>query len=164
MRPRAATDGRSHPPDGLSEDHHEAPSSVSIEDTSTVIGAGLSFNLDVPVGSDQYQYARVQIMGKKESTGDWRECAEIVVSRDSSESLGHSERYAAWKKVYSATYSKQAGDSYLTHKIFDDNTGLSSRFIALVDAVLTGTDLRLTFRNFHTGSANLWVKGSALLW
>jgi hypothetical protein len=67
-------------------------------------------------------------------------------------------------KTYTATYSKQNGDAYLSDKVFDTNTSLSAQYIALKDAYITGSILRLVFHNYFGGSAYLWVKGQALLW
>jgi hypothetical protein len=96
--------------------------------------------------------------------GNWRECAEIVATTDSAEAMGHSVREAGTRKVYASTYSKQNADAYLSHKIFDDNTGSGNRYIAVQDVAIVGAVLRITFRNFFGGSATLWVKGQALLW
>lgn len=94
----------------------------------------------------------------------WRESAEVFVTRDAGEAASHTIRASSFKKVYACTYQKQVGDSYLSHKIFDSNTGSSNRYIALQDAVITGSTLRLTFRNFFGGSAFMWVQGQAILW
>jgi hypothetical protein len=171
MRLGAPSDGRSHEAlDVGAHDHHNAPESVSFSNTAQSLPPGATFDLDVPLGRTGYQLARVQITGPAVipagiSSALWRECAELVVTTDSSEAVGHSIRDAASpKKVYAATYSKQNGDSYLTHKIFDSNTGSGNRYICVQDAVITGSILRITFRNYFGGSATLWVKGQALVW
>jgi hypothetical protein len=167
MRLEAQTDGSEHGVGGP-DDHHPRPKVVTISNTTQSLPPGTTFNLDIPVGSDQFKFARCQLLGSRHmypsGSAQWSECAEVLVTRDTAEAMGHSQRDLAFKKVYSATYSKLNGDSYLTHKIFDSLTGISQRYIALVDAVLTGSNLRLTFRNYHGGSAFLWVKGQALLW
>jgi predicted transcriptional regulator len=108
--------------------------------------------------------AKILITGKDIGGGGsgalQRECAEVVATVDSSEAIAYSVRTAAFKKVYAVTYSKQNGDTNLTHKIFDSVTG-SGRYIALLDTWITGSVLRLRFKNYFGGSATLWVKGSA---
>jgi len=167
MRLQPEADGRQHPDDGAADDHHPAPESVTINNTTQSLPPGTSYNLDISLPHNDFQIARVQITGKKPmwNTGQWREGAEIVVTRDASEAMGHSIRETgSMYKVYASTYSKQNSDAYLSHKIFDDNTGSSNRYIALRDALITGSTLRLTFRNTFGGSATLWVKGQALVW
>jgi len=165
MRPAPATDGRVHPADNTPDDHHKAPDRFTITNTSQSLPPGTSYNLDIALGSADYQFARIQIMGARQPFGSgWRECAEVFVTRDISEAVGHSNRESSFKRTYCATYSKVNGDSYLSHKIFDSITGVSNRYIALLDAVLTGSVLRLTFHNYFGGSATLWVKGVALCW
>lgn len=171
MRLGQSSDGRSH--DAITvgaHDHHNAPESISFSNTTQSLPPGTTYNLDIPLGRTGYQMARIQMTGPVTIpagfTGAlWRECAEIVATTDTSEAMGHSIRDAqSPKKVYAATYSKQNGDSFLSHKIFDSNTVVSNRYICLQDAVITGSTLRLTFRNNFGGSATLWVKGHALLW
>lgn len=167
MRLDQVTDGNSHAGLDLGpDDHHKRPTVVSISNTTQSLPPGTSFDLDIPVGSDQWTIAEIQLIGPHTMSGagvTWKEGAQIVATRTASEALGHSQRDIQFKKVYHATYSKVAGDAYLTHKIFDSNTTLSAQYIALTDAVLTGTNLRLTFRNYFGGSATLWVKGTANL-
>jgi len=106
----------------------------------------------------------VMIMGPWQPTGpQWREAAEVVVTTDSAEAQGYSVRdTGSFKKSYAATYSKQNGDTNLTHKIFDsDVSGYDKRYIALLDAWITGSTLRLRFKNYFGGSKPLWVKGQA---
>jgi hypothetical protein len=167
MRLTEQSDGLLHPPDLTPDDHHPAPTSVTIDNTSQSLPPGTSYNLDISLPHSNFQFARVQITGAKPLwiAGYWREGAEILVTRSASEAMGHSIRETgSMYKVYAVTYSKPQGDAYLSHKIFDNNTGSSNRYIALLDAVITGSTLRLTFRNTFGGSATLWVKGQALLW
>jgi len=136
---------------------------VPIEDTTTVIAAGADFNLDVSVGDSGFQWGRLQIMGPGTiGPAAWREAASVHFTRDTAEAIGHSIRASGLiYKTYLATYSKQNGDAALTFKIFDSSTPVGNRYIALKDAVLTGSNLRLTFHNYHTSSQTLWVKGQA---
>lgn len=169
MRLKPLTDGRSH--DGLTvgpHDHHARPVSVSILDKTTSLPPGTTFDLDVALPAGDYQFAQVHLEGPKVSDGGssslWREAAEVLVTRDAGEAASHTIRFSGLKQTYACAYQKQVGDSYLSHKIFDSNTGSSNRYIALQDAVITGSTLRLTFRNFFGGSATLWVQGQAILW
>lgn len=164
MRLRQATDGLLHPSENTANDHHAAPVSVDFSNTTQSLPPGTSYNLDVSLGRSDFQLARVLLMGPNSSVGfagaTWSECAELVVTRDAAEAVGHSIRNASQKKVYASTYSKDAGASYLTHKIFNAGT---QNYIAVEDAVLTGSVLRLTFRNFFGGSMTLNVRGQAVL-
>lgn len=169
MRLEPATDGLDH--DGLlsvgADDHHPEPVSITINNTSQSLPPGTDYNLDLILPHSGFQMARVQITGPHEmwTAGQWRDCAEIVVTRSVSEAMGYSIRDAqSMYKVYAATYSKQNGDAWLSHKIFDNSTPAANRYIALLDAVITGSTLRLTFHNYFGGSATLWVKGQALVW
>jgi len=167
MRLTEQSDGLLHPADLTPDDHHPAPTSVTISNTSQSLPPGTTYNLDIALPHSNFQFARVQITGAKPMwvAGYWREGAEILVTRNSSEAVGHSIRETgSIYKVYAATYSKQNSDAYLSHAIFDNNTASSSRYIALQDAVITGSTLRLTFKNLFGGSATLWVKGQALVW
>lgn len=148
-------------------DHHPQPVSVSFSNTSQSLPPGTTFNLDVTLPDGNYTFAKAMLLGARQtspSSGTWRESAIVMATRSAAEAISESIREAQFKKVYLATYSKAVGDSYLSHKIFDSNTGISNRYIALQDAVLVGSVLRLTFRNFFGGSATLWVKGQALAW
>ena len=162
MRLTQQVDGRQHP-DGAANDHHAEPISVDFINTTQSLPPLTTYNLDIAVGRDDFQFARVMLIGPNLSAalGTWKECAELLVTRDSGESVGHSVRNAGTKKVYSATYSKQNSDAYLTQKVF--NTG-SGNYINVQDAVLTGSVLRITFRSFFGGSVFLNVRGQALLW
>jgi hypothetical protein len=167
MRLEPIKDGLQHPTDNGEDDHHPAPYSVTINNTSQSLPPGTTYNLDISLPHSNFQIARVQITGAKPmwTSGQWREGVEILATRDSAEAMGHSIRETgSMYKVYAATYSKQNSDSYLSQKIFDNNTGSSNRYICLQDAVITGSTLRLTFLNTFGGSATLWVKGQALLW
>jgi hypothetical protein len=158
------TDGRIHPLDGLATDHHAVPSSVDFQNTTQSLPPGTTYNLDITLGSSNYQFARIILIGPNVSAdmGDWKECAELLVTRNSNEAISHSIRSAAVpKKVYCSTYSKQNSDAYLTHKIFNAGAG---NYIAVQDAVLTSNVLRITFKNFYGGSMYLNVHGHVLLW
>jgi hypothetical protein len=167
MRLRQQTDGRLHPTDGGADDHHAAPVSVDFVNTTQSLPPYTTYNLDVPVGRDDFQFGRVMLIGPKDATGlgaAWKEAAELLVTRDAAQAVGHSFRNAeASIKSYSSTYSKQNSDAYLTHKIFNLGT-VSQRYITVQDAVLTGSVLRLTFRSFYGGSITLNVRGHVLLW
>jgi len=94
----------------------------------------------------------------------FRECAKVHVTTDTADALGDSVRNTGLAyKSYAVSYAKQAGATNLTHKLFDTATGASARYIALKDAVITGSTLRLTFHNYYGGSATLSVKGQAVL-
>lgn len=94
-----------------------------------------------------------------------KEGGEIMVTRDASEAMGLSCIDTTMSfRVYVATYSKANGDARLTNAVFDSNPANGADYIALQDAVLTGSVLRLTFKNLFGGSATLWVKGQALVW
>jgi len=166
MRLSAETDGRDHASLAATpDDHHPRPASVTINNTSQSLPPGTTYNLDIALPHAGFQFARVQILGAKQmplSAGNWYECAEIIATTNSAQAIGHSTHDSSFKKVYSVTYSKQVGDAILSHKIFDTNT--AAEYIALQDALITGSTLRLIFRNFFGGSATLWVKGQALLW
>jgi hypothetical protein len=166
MRLSIETDGRIHPADGGVNDHHPRPVSVSINNTTQSLPPGTSYNLDISLPHGGFKIARIQIMGAKAvgAAGSFREGAEIVASTDADQAMAISTREAAVKKSYVATYSKQNGDAYLSHKIFDSNTGSTALYIAVTAAVIIGSTLRITFRNYFGGSATLWVKGQALLW
>lgn len=165
MRLVPMTDGLMHPSDGGINDHHPGTKAVTINNTTQSLPPGTTYNLDTALGNSNFQLARVMIFGPKVLFGSadlWKEGGEILVTRDISEAVGQSYRDAGtFKKVYSVSYSKFRSDSYLTQKIFDSG---GNRYIALQDAVLTGSDLRLTFKNFFGGSATLWVKGQAFVY
>lgn len=167
MRLQESTDGRKHPDDNTPNDHHSQPVSVSINNTTQSLPPGTTYDLDVDLGRDDLQVAIALLMGPDNSGGmfgtAWNEFAQIVATRDSGEAMGESVRSAGtFKKIYSVTYSKQNSDSYLSHKIFDNVS--SQRYIAVQDAVITGSNLRITFKNFFGGSTFLWVKGQVLAW
>lgn len=149
--------------------HHPEPTSVSINNTTQSLPPGTTYNLDITLPHADFEFARVMIMGPQVVppvvSANYREYAEVAVTTVAAEAIAHSTRNAGtFKKVYAATYSKQNGDTYLSHKIFDSVTGVGNRYIQLLDAQIIGATLRLTFRNTHGGSAFLWVKGQALLW
>lgn len=164
MRLKSETDGMQHPGVLTIDDHHPGTKMVSINNTTQSLPPGTTYNLDIALGNSNFQIARVMIYGPKTLFGSgalWKEAGELIVTRDANEAMGQSFRDAGtFKKVYSVTYSKLRADANLTQKIFDS---LGNRYIAVQDAVLTGSDLRLIFRNFFGGSATLWVKGQAIL-
>lgn len=169
MRLDQTTDGRSHA--GLTltvNDHHSRPLRVSFSNTSQVIAAGADYVLDVALGRSDFQLARMQLLGAAACGGGsstWKECASVHATRDAADAVGHSTRSAGSNyKVYSVSYAKAAGATLLTHKIFDSVTTTGNEYIALREAVLTGSVLRLTFTNYDASSRTLWVKGEALVW
>lgn len=164
MRLSQVTDGRFHPANPGENDHHSAPVSVDFINTTQSLPPGTTYNFDISLSQSNFQFARVLLIGPNDSTGylaPWKECVELLVTRDTNEAMGHSIRNASQKKVYSVTYSKQNSDSYLSHKIFNSGAG---NYIAVQDAVLTGSVLRITFRSYYGGSMTLNVRGQALLW
>jgi len=169
VRVKQETDGFSHDPIATSpSEHHEAPFSSSISNTATVIAANGTYNYDIALPQSNFQFARVMIMGPRRMFGtatNFRESAELFVTRDSTEAMGHSVRDAAMSfRVYAVTYTKMAGDSYLTHKVFDNNTIVGNRYIGVQDAYITGSTLRIVFKNWTGIARTLWVKGKALVW
>jgi len=170
MRTAPVTDGRSH--DALSgvaaSQHHPAPESVSFNNTTQSLPPGTTYDLDTTLSHVNFKTARLLIYGPSVPHGPaarWKECAEITITTDSSESIAYSVRGSGtFKKVYASTYSKQNGATNLTHKIFDSSTPVGNRRIALLDAWISGSTLRLRFKNYFGGSATLWVKGSGLVY
>lgn len=164
MRTEPTTDGLSHVAEVVGvHDHHQRPVTVTINNTTQSLPPGTTYDLDITLPGSAYERAKIIIMGAHSPAGSaWRECAEVVATRDSSEAIAYSVRDAgSFKKSYAATYSKQNGDTNLTHKVFDSTTGSGNRYIALLDAWITGSVLRLRFKNYFGGSATLWVKGQA---
>jgi len=148
------------------DDHHPAPNYVSFSDTTTSLPPGTSFNLDVTLPHSDFRLARVYLEGPAISGGGsatkWRECAIVYVTTTLSDAIGHSVRNTgSIYKSYVVTYAKAVGVTNLTHKIFDTVTNPGSRYIALKDAQIIGSTLRLTFQNYFGGSATLSVKGHA---
>jgi hypothetical protein len=166
MRLIQTSDGRRHPADGGPSDHHRAPTSVSFSNTTQSLPPGTAFDLDIALGAGDYQIARALLIGPRLSTiaPALKECAELVATRSAGQAMGHWVKAAGlFLRVYSATYSKQNADANLTDKVF--NSGTSTQYyIAAQDAVLTGSVLRITFRNYYAGSVTLNVRGQALLW
>lgn len=148
------------------DDHHAQPIRLSVSNTSQSISAGADYNLDLDLGNSGFTFARAMLMGPATSGGAlWRECASIHITADASDALGHSFRATGSSYLsYSATYAKTLGVTNLSHKIFDSNAAANSRYIALKDAQIIGSTLRLTFHNYHSSSATLWVKGEVLVW
>jgi hypothetical protein len=164
MRIKQRTDGLNHPSDFTEDNHHAAPISIDFSNTFQSLPPGTSYNLDVSLPRSDFRFARVMLMGPNSSDGLsslWKEGAELLVTRDQTEAIGHSFRNGGQKKVYASTYAKQNADAYLTHKIFNLGGG---NYIAVENALLTGSALRLTFKNHYGGSMTLNVKGQALLW
>jgi len=163
MRLEQSIDGREHPTDGGADDHHPQPKQVTVSNTSQSIAAGADYNLDIALGDSGYQWGRAMLMGPNEITPTkWNEWASVHFTRDASEAIGHTGRHSgSIYKTYTSTYSKQNSDLNLTHKVFDSVTGTGNRYIALKAAVLTGSNLRLTFHNYDSSARTLWVKGSA---
>lgn len=165
MRTTPTTDGHSH--DALTvtaNDHHPQPTTISINNTTQSLPPGTTYDLDLTLPHSNFKFAKIIIMGAWSPPGPaWRECAQVTVTTDSAEAIGTSIRDAgSFKKSYAATYSKQNGAANLSHKIFDSAVGsYSQRYIALKDAWITGTTLRLRFQNYFGDSATLWVKGQA---
>ncbi len=168
MRTTPATDGKKHAGSNpLPHDHHNRPESFSISSTGTQsLPPGTTYDLDIDLGRTGYTYGRVYLEGPRTMSGSgvlWQECAEVVVTTDSADARSHSVRDSNFKKVYAGHYSKPQGDAWLSHKIFDSATGLTQRYIALLDAWITGSTLRLRFHNYFGGSAFLWVEGQAVM-
>lgn len=171
MRLDQNTDGRSHDAltDVSADQHHSAPDDVTFSDTSTVISAGSAFNLDVTLPNSGFVAARVYMEGPAIAGGGsgslWRECATVHVTTDTADAIGHSVRNTgSIYKSYVVTYAKQLAVTNLTHKIFDTVTAPGSRYIALKDAQIIGSTLRLTFHNYDSSSRTLSVKGQAVLY
>lgn len=169
MKLAQTTDGLDHAASGPQvDDHHSGPRSFDVENTTQVIAALGSYNLDIALPAADFQFARIMLMGARQLFGNVnnpRDCAELLATRDSTEAMGHSVVDAeATFRVYTATYAKVAGDSYLSHKIFDNNTGAANQYIAVEDAYITGSTLRIVFRNTAGSVQTLWVKGKALVW
>lgn len=163
MRLKPETDGVGHDDLNITaHDHHPQPEMVDIDNTSQSLPPGTTYNLDITLSHSNYQVAKMILMGAKSPQGpQWKECAEVYATRDLSEAIAESVREVAFKTVYAMTYSKQNGDAYLTHKIFDND--VANEYILLQDAYITGSTLRLVFLNTFGGSATLWVKGTAHL-
>lgn len=162
MRPRPQLTGFPHPSILTPDDHHPQPDMVSINSVGTlsIPPSPSTANLDITLPHADYKMAEVFLRGPTQMSGGlWRECAILHVTTAAAEAYGQSIRDVSFKKNYTATYSKQAGFSYLSDKIFATTTGR----IALQDAFITGATLRLTFRNFFGGSTFLNVVGQALL-
>lgn len=150
------------------DDHHPRPTSVSFSNTTQSLPPGTTFNLNISLSHTDFQLAKVYMEGPATAgfaSSLWRECAIVHVTTATSDAIGHSVRNTGLNyKVYSVTYAKSMGVTNLTHKIFDTVTAAGSRYIALLDAQIISSILRLTFKNYHGGSATLSVKGQALLY
>lgn len=164
MRTQTPTTDIKHPPVHTPDDHHPEPGSFSINNTSQSLPPGTDYNLDIPLGKTGYKSARIILHGPVTLSGNlWRESAIICASDDPAEALGVTTFNSSWLLNYTPVYSKAVGNSYLTDKIFDNNTTSYAMYIALKDAYITGSNLRLVFHNFSGGSATLWVKGQAIV-
>jgi hypothetical protein len=147
--------------------HHAQPIAITIDNTSQAINAGTNWDMDLALPAFNYSVARIMLVGAKTQGGGlWKEFAEIYATRDSDEAMGHSIRDVSLKQVYAATYSKQNADLYLSHKIFDSNTGISNRYINVRDAWIfadvANDVVRIRFHNPTVTNATLWVKGQVL--
>jgi len=162
------TDGLIHPPDGGAHDHHAAPDHVTISDIATVISAGSTANVDTTLPRSDYQIARVLVHGPKAAVGTLPgnagyEGAFVLAALVSSDAMGHSARDAGAFRQYSGVWSKQASAAILSEYVFDSSTSLYNRYIAIQDAYITGSTLRLVMVNGHSSSATVWIKGGAIL-
>lgn len=169
MRLEPNTDGWSHDPIAVgTDDHHPRPATVDFSDIATSVLGSSDFNLDVILPDAGYTYAQITMTGPKPagfSTALWRECAIVHATATAAEAIGHSSRSTGTNnKTYLVTYAKSVSTTNLTHKIFDSNTGVSNRYIALKDARIIGTTLRLVFHNYLGSAQTLWVKGQALVY
>jgi hypothetical protein len=167
MRLEQVTDGRSHDALAVAQDqHHARPEQVSFSNNSQSLPPGTTYDLDVSLPSSGFSAARVMLRGPAPSgvgTALWKESAMVHVTTSSSQAIGHSVRSTgSTYKTYDATYTKSVGDQNLTHKIFNPSTG--SHYIALQDAWIVGSVLRLRFKNHHGGSVTLNVDGHAQLY
>lgn len=163
MRLSSATDGRSHA--GLSgvgaDDHHAATRAVEVNNTTQVLAAGATYNLDIALGSSVLVFVHAALTGYRTHGGGslFREGADVYATRTSGDAVGHSFQQISMYQDYAVSYSKQTGDTMLTTAVFSS----TPMAIALQDAVLTGSNLRLTFVNVTGSPATLWVKGQAIL-
>jgi len=169
VRLQPTTDGALHPTDGGPNDHHARPTRVDFLNTTQSIpgGGAATYNLDVALPRSDFVLAQIKMMGAHSiQTGIWREGAYVQATTNAANAIGHSFRDSggATKMIYHSVYSKQNGDAYLTQKVFDGAVALGADYIALLDAVIIGAVLRLTFRNSYLLARTLWVKGVALLW
>lgn len=163
------TDGLDHAAAGPAvDDHHSGPRAFEIENTSQSISGLSTYNLDIDLENDDFQFARIMLMGARQLFGNAnnpRDCAELLATRDSGEAMGHSVIDAeGLYRVYTASYAKVSGDSYLSHKIFDNDTVAANQYICVQDAYITGSTLRIVFYNASATAKTLWVKGKALVW
>lgn len=168
MRPEPSTDGRVHPVDGLPNDHHAAPDHVTIFDTTTSIPPGSTANVNIALPRSDFQIARILVHGPKCAVGTTPvyagyEGAYIQATTVASDAYGCSTRDAGAFRQYGGHWAKQVGSLILSEYVFDNNTALGSRYIAIKDAQIIGAVLRLTMVNSFGGSATVWIKGGALL-
>lgn len=166
VRLRQQADGFSHAPVLRGpDDHHPAPFVATIEDTSTVVAGSSTYNLDIALPHSNFQLATAMIMGPRRLFGagsNFRESAYITATRNIAEAMGFTVRDSGLQfRAYMHNYSKMAGNSYLSHKIFDNDTVLNNRYIGVVDSLITGSIFRIIFRNWSAVARTLWVKGKA---
>lgn len=162
------TDGMAHPPDGGLHDHHAAPAQVTIDDTTTSIVPYGTANVDIVLPRSDYQLARILIHGPKSAVGTSTiysgfEGAYIQATTATSDAMGYCGRDTGAFRQYGGCWSKQEGSSILTDYVFDNNTLLTARYIAVQDASIIGAVLRLVMKNSYGGSAFVWMKGAAVL-
>lgn len=166
MRPEGYP-SRAHEGTGpLPDDHHPKPRQYPFQNTTQSLPPGTTYDLDVALDHANFVRAIITMYGPAPGGGGsslWGEPAIVTAYTDAARAMGSSARTGGFKQVYAAEYSKAAGDSYLTQKIFDSNTSSSAEYICLQDAWITGAVLRLRFFNAYGGSAFLWVKGNAVL-
>ena len=168
MKLVAATDGLVHPLDGGLHDHHAAPVHVLINDTTTSIPPGSTANVDITLPRSDYQLARITAHGPKAAVGLFTsnsgyEGAYIQATTVAAEAYGCSARDAGAFRQYGGHWAKQVGALILSEYVFDNNTALGSRYIAVQAAQIIGAILRLTMVNSFGGSATVWIKGGAML-
>lgn len=135
---------------------------VSIDNTTQSIASGADFNLDLALSNAGYRVATVQLASGAKAgipTGPLRLTTDVHITTVAAEALGHTHRRRSSQSVYSVTYAKQVAVANLSFKIFD----LSGLYIALREARIIGSTLRLTFRNYHSIAVTLWVRGQALV-
>ena len=95
--------------------------------------------------------------------GPSREGAYIQATTSASDGFGTAARDAGAGRQYGSTFSKNDGSTVLSDRIFDSNTSLYNRRIAIEDCYIMGSTLRFKMRNYFGGSATVWMKGAAVL-
>ena len=161
MEPEGSHSRAHEAADPQPDDHHPKPRQYTFSETSYSMPPGTTYDVDVTLDHANFTRAHVNMMGPNVGGGgasQWRECAKITAFTSTGRAMGKSAISAGFKKVYAGELSKANGDSMLTAKIFSSNNQ-----VALIDAWITGSTLRLRFQNFYGGSSTLWVKGDATL-